>query len=198
MRFTKLFLVLVLLGLLSGCYSVGRDFVRPNLSKLQLRQTTPGEVVAAFGRPESVAHTERNGKKIERFQYAYTTAAGFALGVGPVGRTASYYFSDGVLIGYLYTSSMPGDSTDFDEEKVQALTKGKSSRQDVEAALGEPKGVVVFPMIDGQTDVELLYAYIGTVGPVAIGGLISKTALIRLDSNNVVADVKVIVERDKK
>lgn len=198
MRFTKFFLVFVLLGLLSGCYSVGRDFARPNLSKLQLRQTTPGEIVAAFGRPESVAHTERNGKKIERFQYGYTTAAGFAMGVGPVGRTASYYFSDGVLIGYLYTSSMPGDSTDFEEEKVQALVKGKSSKQDVEAALGEPKGIAVYPLIDGQTDTELRYAYIGTVGPVAIGGLISKTALIRVDNNNLVTDVRITVERDKK
>jgi hypothetical protein len=189
MQSTIRLLVIAILGLLAACYSTGRQFVRPNLDALELRRTTVGEVVASFGQPNTIASFVNNGKKIERFQYQYYTAAGYAIGVGPVGRTASFFFSDGTLTGYLYTSNYPGDSTDFDETKAQAIVKGKSTKRDVEVLLGKPVGMGVYPLIDSVEDTELRYSYVGGKGPIL------KNAIFRVGSDGIINDVKVTVEK---
>lgn len=195
MRLTQLVLAVVL-GLLAGCYSTGRQFVRPNLDAFELRRTTAGEVVASSGQPTSIGSTTRNGKKIERFQYQYFTAQGFATGAGPVGRTASYFFSEGVMVGYLYTSNYPGDSTDFDETKAQAISKGKSTKRDIDSLLGRPVGMAVYPLIDSQEETELRYSYIGGTGFMGSGTIV-KNAIFRVSGSGVVTDAKVSIEEKK-
>ena len=138
----------------------------------------------------------RNGKKVERFQYQYFTAQGFATGSGPVGRTASYFFSDGVMVGYLYTSNYPGDSTDFDEAKAQTIVKGKSTKHDAESLLGKPVGMAVYPLIDSIDDTELRYSYIGDAGVMGSKTVV-KNAIFRVGSSGMVTDAKVTVEEGK-
>ena len=186
----------VLLGLLAGCYSTGRQFARPNLDAFELRKTTAGEVIASFGQPKSVASTTRNDKKIERFQYQYFTAQGYATGSGPIGRTASYFFSDGVMVGYLYTSNYPGDSTDFDEAKARSIIQGKSTRREMESLLGKPVGMAVYPLIDFREDTELRYSYIGNTGLMGSGTII-KNAIFRVSDGGMVTDAKVSIEEKK-
>jgi hypothetical protein len=185
----------ILLLHLSGCYTIGRDFVRPPMEQFELRRTTPGQVLAAAGQPAGISHTERNGKRIERFQYTYFTAAGFAAGVGPVGRMASFYFTDGLLIGYLYTSSFPGESTDFAVDNAVRIEKGKSTRADVEAALGRPHGVILYPLADGDGNSQLRYNYTGGAGPMGAGGIVSKDVLVTLNERGIVTDLTVSSER---
>ena len=191
----RLFLV-VGLALLAGCYSTGRQFVRPHLDAFELRRTTSGEIVAALGKPNTVASTTRNGERIERFQYQYFTAQGFATGSGPVGRTASYFFSDGVMVGYLYTSNYPGDSTDFDEAKAQTIVIGRSTQQDAESLLGRPVGRAVYPLIDSIEDTELRYSYIGGAGVMGSRTIV-KNAIFRVSKGGMVTDAKVTIEEGK-
>ena len=196
MSFVLRLFVVVILGLLAGCYSTGRQFARPNLDAFELRRTTPGDIVAAFGKPNTVASTARNGKRIERFQYQYFTAQGFVTGSGPVGRTASYFFSDGVMVGYLYTSNYPGDSTDFDEAKARIIVKGKSTRRDAESLLGKPVGMAVYPLIDSIGDTELRYSYIGGTGVMGSRSIV-KNAIFRVSGSGMVTDATVTIEEGR-
>jgi len=168
------------------------------VEQFELKRTTQGQVLATVGAPESISHTERNGKRIERFQYSYYTAAGFAAGIGPVGRMASFFFVDGLLIGYLYTSSFPGDSTDFLVESVSRIEKGKSTRGDVLALLGPPHGVVLFPLADGEGNSLIRYSYTGATGLMGSTGFVSKDALITLNDKGVVIDINVSSQTDSR
>jgi hypothetical protein len=182
---------------LGGCYSVGHDFVRPPVEQFELKKTTQAQVLVAAGTPPGISHTERNGKRIERFQYAYFTAAGYAAGVGPVGRMASFYFSDGVLIGYLYSSSFPGESTDFAFENAARIEKGKSSRADVEFLLGKPHGVAIYPLIDDPGITQLRYHFAGATGAMGSGGTVSKDVAVALDVRGTVTEVSTSLETNK-
>ena len=185
-----------MLTLLSGCYSIGHNFVRPPMEQFELRKTTQGQVLVAVGAPAGVSSTERNGKRIERFQYSYYTASGYAAGIGPVGRTASFYFSDGQLIGYLYTSSFPGESTDFTVENASRIEKGKSTKADIEALFGKPHGVVLYPMADGEGNSLLRYHFTGATGPMGASGLVSKDLLVFVNDRGVVTDFTVTSVRE--
>ena len=48
MSFVLRLFVVVILSLLAGCYSTGRQFARPNLDAFEFRRTTPGEIVAGL------------------------------------------------------------------------------------------------------------------------------------------------------
>jgi hypothetical protein len=189
MKFRQLGALVVTAAILTGCYTIGRDFTRPRFDQFELRQTTQGQVLAAVGTPASVSHTEKNGHRIERFQYSYFSSVGFAAGVGPVGRMASLYFTNGQLIGYLYTSSFPGESTDFNLDNASRIEKGTSTRADVEALLGKPHGVVLFPMVDGEGNSQIRYFYYGATGLMGTEGTVTKDLLITLNDKNVVTDL---------
>jgi len=193
MKLSRGFGLIILLSILTGCYSTGRQFVRPDFTKIIIHETTMGEVIGSYGQPDSVSLIERNGKKIECVEYAYYTAMGFALGKGPVGRTASFLFNDGVLIGYLYTSNYPGDSTDFELSKANLIKEGESTRQDIEAILGKPTGEAVYPLIDAEEGREIRYFYVGTEGLVAT---VSKKIIILLNEKNIAENVEQIVIRE--
>ncbi len=196
MRLMKFLATVLVLGLLSGCYSTGHNFKRPDFTRIKINKTTMGEIVASGEKPDSVSRTERNGKRIERIQYAYFTAEGFATGGGPVGHAASFYFSDGILIGYLYTSSFSDTSTDFDIEKSILIKKGKSTRHDIEEIFGPPVGEMVFPLIDEKKGSQITYRFVGSTGVAGSNGIISKELTIKLNENGTVADFRKSVEKD--
>jgi hypothetical protein len=163
-RKTELLLITIVTAALSGCLSGGKPFTRPPLESFELGKTTLTRIIQSLGQPAQVATTEKNGKVITRYYY-HDSYATLIAPIIPVSgtyakREASFYFSNDVLIGYLYTSNYPGDSTDFDEHKVELLTKGKSTRQDVESLLGNPAGVILYPLSDAEQETVLTYAYV--------------------------------------
>jgi len=190
------FLCLALaLATLTGCYSIGRDFVRPPIEQFELKRTTQAQVLAAVGSTPMISSTERNGKRIERFQYTFFTAAGPSAGLSAAGRAASFFFSDGLLIGYLYTSSFPGESTDFPIENASRIEKGKSTRADVESLLGKPHGVILYPLADGEGNSQLRYNFTGSTGVVGSGGIVSKDVLVSVNEKGIVTDLSVTSEK---
>src|SRR5262245_8326757 len=128
--------ILLATTLMVACYTAGRAFPSFSREALRLRETRLSEVQGLLREPESTGHASMNGKEVVRLHYSWASAHGFALGKGPLVRAASFYFVDELLVGYLYTSNMPGDSTAFDEGKIDQIEKGKSLRSDVEKVLG--------------------------------------------------------------
>ncbi len=154
-----------------GCSSDGRDFARPPQGALLLGTTTPAEIVAAFGepaerfeepgnvttldafdalkpRPDGLKRALVKGS-IERLRYAFTRAAMVSLGDQATARIRllDLAFWNGKLIAYNFSSSFNEDSTDFDEARVQALARGRTSVGDVLNAFGTPGGQGIYPTV---------------------------------------------------
>ena len=193
-----LFLIAIVTVALSGCLSGGRNFARPAFENFELGKTSPTQIIQSVGQPTQVATTEKSGKVITRYYYHDSYATIIAPIIPASGtyakREASFYFSDDVLIGYLYTSNYAGDSTDFDERKLDLLTKGKSTRQDIESLLGTPNGVILYPLADTAQETVLTYAYVYMQAYPTIK-IVSKTARISIDRGGVVADIKLDIDK---
>jgi hypothetical protein len=154
-----------------GCSSEGRDFARPPQGVLLLGTTTPSEIVAAFGepaerfedpgdvvtldafdalkpRPDGLRRAAAKGN-IERLRYSFTRAAMVSLGDRATARIRllDLAFWNGKLVAYNFSSSFNEDSTDFDEARVQALTRGRTSAGDVLNLFGTPGGQGIYPTV---------------------------------------------------
>lgn len=157
--------------LAGGCSSEGRDFARPPQGALLLGTTTPAEIVDAFGepgerfeepgnvttldafdalkpRPDGLKRALVKGS-IERLRYSFTRAAMVSLGDQAVARIRllDLAFWNGKLVAYNFSSSFNKDSTDFDEARVQALARGRTSVGDVLNAFGTPGGQGIYPAV---------------------------------------------------
>lgn len=154
-----------------GCSSEGRDFARPPQGVLLLGTTTPSEIVAVFGepaerfeepgdvatldafdalkpRPDGLRRAAAKGN-IERLRYSFTRAAMVSLGDRATARIRllDLAFWNGKLVAYNFSSSFNEDSTDFDEAKVQALSRGRTSVGDVLNLFGTPGGQGIYPTV---------------------------------------------------
>ncbi len=162
---------LAVAGLAAGCSSEGRDFTRPPQGALLLGVTTPAEIVAAFGepaerheepgnittidnfealkpRPDGLRRATVKGS-IERLRYAFTRATMVSLGNQATARIRllDLSFWNGKLVAYNFSSSFNEDATDFDEAKVGALTRGRTSASDVLNLFGTPGGQGIYPSV---------------------------------------------------
>ncbi len=160
------------LALFAGaCSTEGRDFARPPQGALLLGSTTPAEIVAAFGepaerneepgnvptldnfealkpRPDGLRRATVKGS-IERLRYSFTRATMVSLGDQATARIRllDLAFWNGKLIAYNFSSSFGEDATDFDEAKVGALTRGRTSAGDVLNLFGTPGGQGIYPSV---------------------------------------------------
>lgn len=128
--------------------------------------------------------------------YEYTSSSAVLIpvaGITAVGRMASFWFLGDTLVGYMYESSHLEDSTDFDESKASFLTKGESTREDVERLLGKPSGLAMYPLVDGQQDILLAYFYIGTNNKGRFK-VVSKKAMITVGQDGVVSEIKLEIK----
>jgi len=157
--------------LAGGCSSDGRDFARPPQGALVLGTTTPAEIVAVFGepaerfeesgnvaildafdalkpRPDGLKRASVKGV-IERLRYSFTRATMVSLGDQATARIRllDLAFWNGKLVAYNFSSSFNEDSTNFDEAKVQALARGRTSVGDVLNAFGTPGGQGIYPTV---------------------------------------------------
>ena len=158
-------------ALAAGCSSEGRDFARPPQGVLLLGTTTPAEIATAFGepgerfeepggvatldsfdalkpRPDGLRRATVKGN-IERLRYSFTRATMVSLGDQATARIRllDLSFWNGKLVAYNFSSSFNEDTTDFDETKVKALTRGRTSAGDVLNLFGTPGGQGIYPSV---------------------------------------------------
>lgn len=152
-------IVMRLLALaLIGC--AGSNFVRPNTDALKLGQTTYVQIVQQFGQPRREGTVLKNDRTVRAIFYAYAALGGEGLHAGVVpARGMTYYFSNDVLVGYTFVSSWKEDNTDFDEKKIDMITKGKSTRPEVITLMGKPSGYYAYPLIKSDSGQAMVYSY---------------------------------------
>ncbi|MBW2712649.1 MAG: hypothetical protein JRC77_02765 [Deltaproteobacteria bacterium] len=97
-------------------------------------------------------------------------------------------------MGYIYTSNWPGESTDFDQSLLPRIVEGESTRTDVEALLGRPTGLKVFPIIDNEEDLMISYFYVGKSGFAGMSGSVVKKAEYLVGKDGVVKEISVKIE----
>ena len=175
--------------LVSGC--AGTDFVRPDTSFLVNGQTTYAQIVARMGMPRREGTVLKNDKTVNTATYAYATAGGqpHHTGVTPA-RAIGFYLLGGTLVGHEFISSFAEDHSDFDENRVKDIVKGKTTRAELTQMLGRPSGAYIYPMIKAQTGEAAVYAYAETTGSVFNLKFFRKTLVVTFDAAGVATDVE--------
>ena len=128
----------VLLLSLPGSLFAATAFSCLDPSSVKLNETTRDEIEKANPYGYQSGSLSRNGETVEMITYTQTStrkSLAVAKKVTPA-RAASFYFMDGVLVGYEFVSSFKEDHTDFDESKVSEITKGETTIEEVEGFLG--------------------------------------------------------------
>lgn len=152
-------LALGLAALLSGCATVrGVDFDRAKVTTgLRLGTATKAEAVAALGAPrrEQVLTLKKDSAEKELPQPAIVTDLYYyfqddrAPGAGPdiePSRSAALQFIGDRLMGYATRSSFRSDATDFDEDAVKRLERGRTTEAQLLQMLGQPQGRSLYPL----------------------------------------------------
>jgi outer membrane protein assembly factor BamE (lipoprotein component of BamABCDE complex) len=176
-----------LLGL-SGC--AGTDFVRPDLDALKNGQTTYAQVVAKMGPPQREGAEIKNEKTLKTATYAYAAVSGQPLrpGVTPA-RAIGFHFYNDTLVGHEFISSWLEDNSDFDENKVKDIAKGKTTRAQLAQLLGKPAGHYIYPMIKDAAGEAAVYAYVETSGSAFNLKFYRKVLVVSFGADGVVTDV---------
>lgn len=179
----------IALALFGGaCSTSGRDFAKPDTNTLVLGVTTPADVLATYGEPferssepgdvamidafESLQPRPPGLKKamvkgeIARLRYSFTHAALVSLGDGATARIRllDVSFWNGKLIAYNFSSSFDRDATDFDDKKVSALVRGRTTVSDVLNEFGAPGGQAIYPSVARQGTRQYAWQY-AVAGP---------------------------------
>ena len=156
----KSFLPIACLVALTGCMPqlprpLGRDFSRAAFSSFVLQTTTLPEVEAALGAPMRTSSIKGLANQraaivtpgtpialtLVMYLYApYGVAPKTTVAPMPV-KAATLVFFQGRLIGYDVNSSIPGDDNPpIQEDRLGALHKGTTTREEAIAVLGAPSG----------------------------------------------------------
>ena len=174
---------------LFGC--AGTDFIRPDTDFLKNGQTTYGQILARMGAPRREGTVIKNEKTVKTASYGYASVGGKPLhdGVTPA-RAMGFYFYNDVLVGHEFISSWAEDNTDFDESKVQAIVKGKTTRAELAQLLGKPAGYYIYPLIKATSGEASVYAFVETSGSAFNLKFFRKTLVVTFDAAGVVSDVE--------
>lgn len=188
MNATRILSVVTLAIALSGC--AGTNFKRPDPGALEVGKSTSSDVTRIMGAPLQTGELLKNNEKIRTVRYAYAEGAGTGRypGVVPARALVFSTFSD-LLVGQEFVSSFPEDATEFDETKVSAIVKGKSTRAEVLALLGRPNGEAIYPLIKSKAETGVVYSYSHAKGSVFNMKFYSKALIISFDANGVVTDL---------
>jgi len=166
-------------------------FPFPREGDAVLGKTTIQEILSRFGEP-SLPPVNFNSTKI----------LGYSQGQAPLppplkgmdysrikSRIMQYWFYDDVLVGYIYISDMPEDSTDFDATKIAQIRKGSTTETEVINLIGKPSGRSIHPFAERDgTAIGYAYSemYNGRKGELATR---SKHLAIKINQNGIVTDV---------
>ncbi|HRE18456.1 MAG TPA: hypothetical protein PLW86_15530 [Rhodocyclaceae bacterium] len=188
--------MLALAATLAGC--AGSDFVRPAEGLLVVGKSTTADVTARMGAPMQTGELTKNDKKLKLYRYAYASTGGESAhpGVTPA-RSMAFSFHEDKLVSQEFVSSFKQDSSDFDSNKMSAIVKGKSTRDEVIALLGRPAGEAVYPIIKGQTDKALVYSYTHAKGSVFNMKFYSKILIVSFNNQGIVSDIEFTTAGDQ-
>jgi hypothetical protein len=187
---SRAWLVVVLVAL-AGAGCAGRDFVRPGPETLSLGRTTEDEVWQRLGAPYQEGAVLKNGEMVKMTTYAFAAAGGVPLvdGVTPA-RAMGFYFWRGVLVGHEFTSSFRDDHTNFDETRIGAIERGRTSEAEVVALVGQPTGEYAYPMVRGRDQRGLVYLYVHTLSAPYRGQPYQQRLVVTLGPDRRVTDVE--------
>ncbi|MCL2591640.1 MAG: hypothetical protein FWD67_12430 [Betaproteobacteria bacterium] len=182
-------LVAVMVSLLAGC--AGKDFVRPSSDTFRLGQTTYAQVLQQMGEPRKSGEVLKNDKNVKTATYVYASTGGEPLEEGVIpARALSYYFYNDILVGQEFLSSFKSDSSNFDESKISAISKEKTTRGEVIQLLGKPTATFVYPMIKQTSGDALGYTYNTTRGGAFSGfKFFTKSLRITFDDKDLVSEI---------
>lgn len=178
-----------ILLMLSGC--AGTDFVRPSQDAFKLGRTTYAEVVKQLGEPRREGTLLKNEKNLKSITYAFAASGGEPLEKDVIpARAMSYYFLDSTLVGQEFVSSFKDDHSNFDDTKVSAIIKGKTTRSEVTKLLGRASGSYIPPVVKATSGEAMGYTYVTTSGGVLSGfKFFRKALLVSFDERDLVSDV---------
>jgi outer membrane protein assembly factor BamE (lipoprotein component of BamABCDE complex) len=189
MKHFRLLLAIALAAILSGC--AGTNFKRPEPQALEVGKSTSADVTRVMGSPLQTGELLKNNEKIRTARYAYAEGAGTGRYPGVVPARAMVFstFND-LLVGQEFVSSFPDDATEFDEAKVPAIVKGKSTRTEVITLLGRPSGDAIYPLIKNKAEKGIIYSYSHAKGSVFDMKFYTKALIVSFDASDVVSDVE--------
>ncbi len=104
-------------------------------------------------------------------------------------RFGTYSFYNDTLVGIQFTSSYASESTKFDTDKIASIQKGKTTRAEVIALLGNPSGEVIYPVIADKKGRGLVYSYNWGRFAGIFTAFTSNLLVVSVDENNVVTNV---------
>ena len=126
-----MFRSVVMLALLSGCVSIGKEITQDQLAGFKAGETTPDQVIAKLGAPTSNT-SSADGRRSMGYMFAHSQArpGSFVPIIGPLiggadSRSSHVVFMfgpDGKLINYLSSQSQTGMGTGAAGGKYQAAT----------------------------------------------------------------------------
>lgn len=188
-QISRLLASLIATAALVGC--AGTNFKRPEAQALQVGKSTTADVARVMGPAPQTGESLRNGEKLKVARYAYAEGAGTGKypGVVPARAMALLTHND-LLVAQEFISSFPDDATDFDEAKVSAIVKGKTTRAEVHTTFGRPSGDAVYPFIKNKGETALLYSYSHAKGNAFNMKFYSKMLVVSFNDAGVVTDVE--------
>ena len=144
-----------------------------------------------MGTPGQVGEGLKNEHRVKTARYVYAEGAGTGRYPGVVPARAMVFttFND-VLVGQEFVSSFPQDATEFDEQKVSSIVKGKTTRAGVFEALGNPNGEAIYPLIKKQGEKALVYSYAHAKGNVFNMKFYNKILVVSFGPGDVVSEVE--------
>jgi outer membrane protein assembly factor BamE (lipoprotein component of BamABCDE complex) len=186
---TNLLAVATLALALAGC--AGKNFVRPDAEGLKNGQTTYSQVIQKMGSPQREGTALKNEQTVKTASYAYASAGGQALHSGvTAARGIAFYFYNDLMVGNEFVSSYADDNTDFDDGKIPAIVKGKTTRAEVLQLMGKPSGYYIYPMIKAKSGDAAVYVFSEVKGGAFNMKFSRKTLVVTFDSSGIVTDVE--------
>jgi len=165
-------------------------FSCPDSGSVILNTTTRDEIERLYPYGSQPGSVFQNGETVEIVTYTQTSvrkSLAVAKKVTPA-RALSFYFLEGMLVGYEFVSSFKEDHTDFDDAQVAMIKKGETTIEEVEELLGRVCGQHVYPLVSGDVKLALVYSYTQVRGTFKLQ-VFTKTLLVTADSDGVVMEV---------
>jgi hypothetical protein len=114
--------------------------------------TTKTKVVGQYGQPYSTGQFTKHNVLIDSLHYYY--GAQKATSNLIFKKHCWFYFVGAKLMAFSFVTGFPEEQRDFAAIRVARIVKGKSTRSEVVALLGEPSGVFQYPVTEEKTTVE--------------------------------------------
>jgi|APFre7841882630_1041343.scaffolds.fasta_scaffold01392_9 hypothetical protein len=191
-------LIMLLGTAVIACATFGRDFDRPHPKTLELGTTNYQQIIQRLGEPQTKGQSSYNGKVVESITYTFSDGAAKSSDNIIPTRTMVFHFFENLLVGYAFVSSFPQDKTDFDESKVNAITKDQSTVDQVVALLGEPSGKMSWPVVKNNEERAVMYLY-AQVREVSLGKINAHSKVLTVTHNKrgLVTNVEFVMQGEK-